>query len=225
MEVENVSHDEQWVQILQRQKVALQAAEKRKGERPRDRKPRGQLVQEFMRSRLSTMMSIQQMDHAIHQSFLPSPYPPSVASLKELTKIYLKDLQLQIHHRGSYVLLRAVTPANVMTAVMAIMEDEIDGAVLLQLYQQEGDKNRPAEKVIQHGDICVVKEPYFKVMNDGGYGLRVDHVNDVVWLFPGDSSIPLAWQSRISELKDAGILKEEGNAALKAGNLYEAVER
>jgi len=73
-------------------------------------------------------------------------------------------------------------------------------------------------------NVCIVKEPYFKVMNDGGYGLRVDHVSDILWLALNDDRVPLAWQPRVSELKDAEKLKEDGNAALKAGKLHKAVE-
>ncbi|KAK4694738.1 hypothetical protein P7C71_g2891, partial [Lecanoromycetidae sp. Uapishka_2] len=167
---------------------------------------------------------LQQMGHMIHQSFLPHPYPPSTVSWKDLKKVYIKDLQLQIHHRGSFVLLKAATVATVMTAVMAIVEDEVGEGVVLQLYQQEGDNHRRADEVIRLGDVCIVKEPYFKVMNDGGYGLRVDHVSDIVWLAANDDVVPVAWRPRISELKDAEKLKEEGNAALKAGKLCEAVE-
>lgn len=95
---------------------------------------------------------------------------------------------------------------------------------MLQLYQQEGDKYRPVDEIIQSGDVCIIKEPYFKVMSDGGYGLRVDHVSDIVWLAPNDDRVPLAWQPRINEVKEAGKLKEEGNAALKSGKLHTAIE-
>jgi len=71
-----------------------------------------------------------------------------------------------------------------------------------------------------------VKEPYFKVMNDGNYGLRVDHLSDVTWLSPDDERIPIGWRARISELeKTAETLKKEGNLALKAGKLNIAIER
>ncbi len=224
MEVEDVSHVGQWVQLLETQKAALQVASRRKGERPRDRKALDQLVREFMISRMQIQHMSIQRNHTLHHSFIPPPYLPSVASLIDLQQIYIKDLRLQIHHRGCYLLLRAATPSNVMTAVMAIMEDAVGGGIMLQLYQQKGDAYRPADEIIQSGNVCIVKEPYFKVMNDGGYGLRVDHVSDILWLALNDDRVPLAWQPRVSELKDAEKLKEDGNAALKAGKLHKAVE-
>lgn len=96
--------------------------------------------------------------------------------------------------------------------------------MIFQLYHQEDD-HRPHEEVVQVQRVCIVEEPYFKVMNDNGYGLRVDHLSDVIWLSPGDERIPLDWQARSSEIeKTPETLKEEGNLALKAGKLKDAIE-
>ena len=225
MDVDDVSHVGQWAHLLRGQQAALQAASKRRGERPMDRKPRRQLINEFMVHYVSQRLMLAQRNHHLHQSWVAPPYPPSVAALGSLRKLLLKDLYLETHHRGSYVLLRAATPSNVMTAVLAIMEDEKGDGVVFQLYQQRADDYRTVGDVIQEGSICIVKEPYFKVMIDGGYGLRVDHVSDIVWLSADDEKIPAAWKPRISDLeKDAMELKEEGSRALKAGKLYEAAE-
>ena len=227
MEIDDVSHVGQWTQLLAKQKVALQAASKRKGERPKDRRSRGQLVHEFMLRSASTSMLLGKKDrYMIHQSWVAAPYPPSVAPLRTLKKLYIKDLQLETHHRGFYSLLRVATPPVTMTAVMTIMEDENDDGVVFQLYQQEDEDHRPGEEAVRIQHVCIVKEPYFKVMNDGGYGLRVDHLSDVVWLAPDDEMIPRSWRAPISEFeKTAEALKEEGNLALKAGKLDTAVER
>ena len=227
MEIDDVSHVQRWAQLLANQKIALQAASKRKGERPKDRKSRSQLVQEFMLRSVSNSMVLGRNDlYMIHQSWVPAPYPPSVAPLSTLNKIYIKDLHLETHHRGFYSLLRVATPTATMTAVMTVMEDERDDGVVFQLYQQEDEDHRPGEEVVQIQHVCIIKEPYFKVMNDGGYGLRVDHLSDVIWLSPDDERIPLGWRARISELeKTAEALKDEGNLALKAGKLNVAVER
>lgn len=227
MEIDDVSHVGQWMQLLAKQKAALQAASKRKGERPKDRKSRSQLVHEFMLRSLSNSMVLGKKNlYMIHQSWVAAPYPPSVAPLSTLKKLYIKDLQLETHHRGFYSLLRVATPTVTMTAVMAVMEDERDDGVMFQLYQQEDEDHRPGEEVVQIQHICIIKEPYFKVMNDGGYGLRVDHLSDIIWLSPDDERIPLGWRARISEIgKTAEALKDEGNLALKAGKLNDAVER
>jgi len=69
MEVDDVSHVGHWTQLLAKQKIALQAASKRKGERPKDRRSRGQLIYEFMlRSASTTMMYRKKDRHTIQQS-------------------------------------------------------------------------------------------------------------------------------------------------------------
>ncbi|KAL8694772.1 MAG: hypothetical protein Q9218_000618 [Villophora microphyllina] len=228
MDVDDVSHVGQWKQLLQKQKVALQAAGKRKGERPTDRKSRGQLIHEFMLQSASTstfMMAQKEGHHMIHQSWVAAPYPPSVAPFEALKKIYLKGLQLETRHVGCYALLRVATPPTTMTAVMAILEDEKDDAVVFQLYQQEDQDHRPDEGVVRPQRVCIVREPYFKIMNDGGYGLRVDHISDVIWLSSDDERVPLGWGPQISEVdKTAQTLKEEGNLALGTGKLDLAIE-
>lgn len=227
MEVDNVSHVDQLMGLLEKQKVALQAASKRKGERPKNRKPRGQLIQEFMLQSLGANMMRKNKDQQMmRQSWVANPYPPSVAPFRGLKKLYIKDLLLETHHRDYYILLRVSTPPRTLTAVMVIAEDEKDDGLLLQLYQQECDGRGPVNEAIQIQRVCIVKEPYFKIVNDGGYGLRVDHLSDVIWLSPDDERIPLCWRTRISEIeKTAETLKEEGNLALKMGNLNLAVQR
>ena len=74
-----------------------------------------------------------------------------------------------------------------------------------------------AEHSVATNAICLIKEPYFKVMNDGDYGLRVDHVSDFIWLGYDNERIPSQWQPRLTTIQTASTLKEEGNAAIKAG--------
>jgi hypothetical protein len=223
MEFDDISDNREWAQLFDKQKDALQAASQRRGEQPRDRKPREQLISEFMGRRMANDIAMAQGKHQIQQSWVAPPYPPSTAALHCLQKLFIKDLRLETHHRGHYVLLRAATPSMVMTAVMVIMEDEKGHGIPFQLYQQKADAYRKAKDVIQESHLCILKEPYFKVQNDGGYGLRVDHVGDLIWLSADDERVPAAWKPRISDLEiDAMQLKDEGNRALKAGKPYEA---
>lgn len=69
-----------------------------------------------------------------------------------------------------------------MTAILVIAEDEKEDAVLLQLYQQKPEEQQLATNVVKYGDMLIVKEPYLKITGDGGYGLRVDHVSDLIHL-------------------------------------------
>ena len=228
MDVDDVSDTEQWVASLGKQEQTLETAKKRKGERPRDMKSRGLLIHEFMM--LHESLNIQRIHrsngrHMTYTSWVAEPYSPSVAPLSTLQKLYINQMQLETHHRGSYALLRVATPPNVIVAVIMIVEDEKGNGVMLQLYQQEDTEYALAEDITQLGGVCIVKEPYLKIMGNGEYGLRVDHVTDIVWLAQDDDRVPLGWRARISEVdKIAKEWKEEGNAALKARDLHKAVK-
>lgn len=228
MDVDDVSGTEQWVASLGKQEQTLETAKKRKGERPRDMKPRGLLIHEFMM--LHESLKFQKIHrsngrHMTYTSWVAEPYPPSVAPLSTLQKLYINQMQLETHHRGSYALLRVATPPDVIVAVIMIVEDEKGNGVMLQLYQQEDTEYALAEDITQLGGVCIVKEPYLKIMSNGEYGLRVDHVTDIVWLAQDDDRVPLDWRARISEFdKTAKEWKEEGNAALKARDLHKAVK-
>jgi hypothetical protein len=67
-----------------------------------------------------------------------------------------------------------------MTGIMNVVVDEREDAVMMQLYQQLEENIRPASSIVINGDVFLVKEPYFKVMGDGEYGLRIDHVSDLL---------------------------------------------
>lgn len=172
MDVEDVSGIQQWMELLAKQKAALVNTKKRKGEQPRNRKSLGQLISQHMenyaRTTVMKRQNNKQIGTFIYQSFVAPPYPPSVAPSRKLQKIYLNDMKLQTHHVDRFLLLRVATPAVEMTAIMAVLEDEVGDGVLLQLYQQEHPCHRAIEDTVKLNSVCVIKEPYFKVMNDGG---------------------------------------------------------
>ena len=215
--------------MLERQRGVLQAARARQGERPKDRRSRMELVNSFM-----IQHAIQRMEESkavgttvmIQSSFIPPPYPPSTAPLKELTKTFIEDLKLETHHRGNYLLVRSITPPNKMTAVMAIVVDERGDAMMLQICQQDIKNDRPTTSVIKQDDVFVVKEPYFKVMADGEYGLRIDHVSDLIRVEARDEKLPAQWGSRVVDVeKTANDWKQEGNDAMKRQQYWIAIER
>lgn len=229
MDTQDVSNVGQYLQELARLKEGLRAANTRKGEVPTDRKSRAELIQDCV---ISTLVSAVGQIHfsnrstQLNSSFLPPHYLPSSAPLKDLEKMLIKDLQLETHHRGYYVLLRVVTRPVRMTAILTLVEDETDDVVMLQLYQQEGEDIRPALDIVREGTVCIIKEPYFKTMSSGGYGLRVDHVSDLIWLSENSDQLPECWLPRIISLdKTADDWKQEGNAAFKAEDFHGAAQK
>lgn len=220
MDVFNVAS--QHAEFFDSQKKMLLDAKKRQGQRPRDRKSRGDLYRKFMAILQAAGASEQY--HMIHRSIIPPAYLPCTTPLAELRQVAIKDLQLEIHHRGTYLLLRSITPPSRMTAIMAIVEDENGDAIMLQLYQQEDEAQRAATDVVNVGTILLVKEPYFKVMADGEYGLRVDHLSDVTHITGYDARIPRAWQPRkIESNHSAESLKAKGNLSMEKRRYWDAI--
>lgn len=161
----------------------------------------------------------------IHSSFIPPAYQPCTTSVAELRRVVIADLQLETHHRGTYLLLRSITPPKRMTGILALMEDEKDDVILLQLYQQEDEDTREATNIVNVDTILLLKEPYFKVMGDGDYGLRVDHLSDVIHIDKDDTKIPQRWQPRLIEVGEtADTLKLRGNTAMGEARYQDAIK-
>ena len=220
MDVDNVT--EQYTELIDRQKQTLQEAKKRQGQRPHDRKSREHTYSKFM---VALMLSGNRAQkHLLQSSFIPPAYLPCSTPMTELRAVVIKDLQLETHHRGTCLLLRSITPPSRMTAIMAVMEDVNGDVVMLQLYQQEDEGNRAAADIVNVGTILLVKEPYFKVMGDGEYGLRVDHLSDVTYLKRDDARIPKAWQPRLIEIeRSAESLKIKGNSSMMESRYWDAI--
>ena len=214
--------------ILRGQKTALTAAKARQGERPHDRKSSAVLVREHLVFHRNLMHSPPSMNltGSLRTSFVSPSYQPSIKPLEHLNQVFIKDLRLETHHRGSYLTLRSMTPPNKMTAVMFVVEDENKDATLIQLFQLDDLMDWPSVKVVKENDVMVVKEPYFKVMADGNYGLRVDHVSDVSKLELNDPRFPLCWSSHISDPgMSADDWRLEGNDEFKRLNYWKAIQK
>ncbi|KAH8702961.1 hypothetical protein GQ44DRAFT_783133 [Phaeosphaeriaceae sp. PMI808] len=137
-----------------------------------------------------------------------------------------ESLKLETHHRGSYLLVRAITPLNRMTGVLALVEDERRKAILLQLHQQEEEHIRAATDIVNEGTILIIRELHFKVMASGGYSLRVDHLSDMIYLEIGDGRVPKAWRPQFVEIGESAVtLKLKGNAFVRQGKYSKALSR
>ena len=219
MDVFNVAAE--YVGLIENQKKTLQEAKKRQGQRPRDRKSREHTYRRFMAALRYDGIGEQRI---IHSSYIPPAYLPCTSPMAELRYVAIEELQLETHHRGTYLLLRSITPPSRMTAIMAIMEDENGDVLMLQLYQQEDEGKRAAADIVTVGTILLVKEPYFKVMGDGEYGLRVDHLSDVIHIKKDDARIPKAWQPRkISSIHSAESLRTKGNLSMEKKRYWDAI--
>lgn len=120
MDIQDVSQDAHYAQMVQTQKARLEAARARKGERPTDRQTRQELAEQHMIQH-EDMMALKasgRKDTYMRATMIGDPYLPSIAPLTELKKIMIKELALETHHRGSYLLLRFFVPPIRMTGML-----------------------------------------------------------------------------------------------------------
>lgn len=192
MDIHDVSGFPRYIEVLEKQKQVLRDAQSRKGQAPTEIKTRDELIIAHTFHHMLILQETPSDAFKIQSSFLPPPYHPSISPLSALKQAMIKDLVLETHHRGDFVLLRTVTPASTMSAIMAIVEDENEDGVILQLYHQ--DKSRPAEDILEEGAVLIVKEPFLKTTSDGNIAIRVDHLSDVIFLHVFDKKVPRAWR-------------------------------
>src|ERR1700728_1057010 len=102
--------------------VSLLEAKRRQGQRPRNRKSREEAYGNFTVALMLRGNKVQK--RMVHSSFIPPAYLPCTTPMTQLIRVTIKDLQLETHHRGTYLLLRSITPLSRMIAIMALMEDE-----------------------------------------------------------------------------------------------------
>jgi hypothetical protein len=217
-------HDstDEYFQLLQGQKQMLDKAKRRRGELPRDWKSRQETYLGFMMACVGNAQASQR-GPTMHSSFIPPAYLPCTTRLADLRRVMIKDLQLETHHRGTYLLLRSITPPNRMTGIIVIVEDERGDVVPLQLYQQDEENTRKVTDIVNVGTVLLVKEPFLKVMASGEYGLRVDHLTDVIDLDEHDAMIPKAWRTQTTQLS-AAAWKAEGNTAVGKEDYWQAIK-
>lgn len=131
------------------------------------------MIDEFEMCRMKTRMQKMMYKAQMKSTWMPEPYYPTTKSIEELKPIYGDDVRLEIHHRGAYIIVRTITEKNIMTAVMAVVEDEHDNVMLLSLYQPDTAAVKFGIPVLNLGDVLLIKEPYFKQTSGGQCSIRV----------------------------------------------------
>jgi hypothetical protein len=111
-----------------------------------------------------------------------------------------------------------------MTGILVLVEDESGHVVVLQIYQQEDEETRAANEIVDVGTVMILKEPFLKVMASGDYGLRVDHLCDIVIIDERDPRRPAKWCPRVLDAhRSVESLKQSGNEAISAGKPWTAI--
>ncbi|KAF4999866.1 hypothetical protein FDECE_11365 [Fusarium decemcellulare] len=224
MDIKDVSEEDHYLTFMKKVQSAAERAARRKGQLVRDHPPPQLLVASFMmKIHAASISPLSSQENVVSTTQVPAPYPPCIVAAEDLKPISIAEMRLETHHRGRKVVLRVLTPPDRMTAVMAIVEDQVATAILLQLYHQPIEAVVPAKEILAPDMVCILKEPFFKCATDGSYSLRVDHPSDVIWLNEGDERIPAKWAPSVIELnKDSKSIRMQGNDAVQGQQWAEA---
>jgi hypothetical protein len=147
---------EQYTYIIDRQKQTLLEAKRRQGQRPRDRKSRKKVYSNFIVALMLKRNKVQK--YIVYLLFILPVYLPCTIPITQLRYVTIKDLQLEIYYRGTYLLLQSIILPSCITAIIAIIEDKNSNAIILQLYQQE-DKDCTAADIVDVGILLLVRSP------------------------------------------------------------------
>jgi hypothetical protein len=220
--------------ILDAEKRKVAEAARSRGTRPPGLTSRQQLDQQQATLDLKASFAIVRPDgdtggYMTPFTIVPPYYPPSAVPYAALEKISFRQMLLETHHGGRYLLVRTLMPPVSSDGIGTIVEDEEGHTLPMYLYHQLSPQTRreKAAIVLPPNRVLVIKEPYFKVLQSGSrYGVQVEHVSDIVWLAPDDEHIPASWRDvTYVNAKDAHAFRQEGNLAFKAGNYRQAIEQ
>ncbi|KAF4984516.1 hypothetical protein FZEAL_312 [Fusarium zealandicum] len=224
MDIKDVSDDSHYVNFLKQIMHNAEQAGRRKGQAVNDHPSPSQLISSFRMKLMAKSFRPPSQQYEVATTQVPAPYLPCIVPVQDLEPISISNMRLETHHRGKKVMLRVLTPADRMTAVMAMVEDEDGTALLLQIYHQPVETVVPADEILYPGRVCILKEPFFKcATGDGSYSLRVDHPSDVIWLDESDARVPSKWKpSRTIAYNNSASIRSQGNHAVEEENWAEA---
>ncbi|RPA91728.1 hypothetical protein L873DRAFT_1751528 [Choiromyces venosus 120613-1] len=212
--------EDQWSVYFNRAETILKAAESRKGQKPLFKLSRASAI--YSHNACSSRTQPQAAGTTlIATNIAYNEHPPCITPFDALEKKYLDDLRLELAHRGSYVILRAVVNPNRYVSISTIAEDENGEVELVQIYNQD-DRRLPVS-IVPEGQVFIVKEPFFKTTSGGGTSIRVDHVSDIIFLDGEDERIPEKWRPRLRLLARRPLdWKEDGNRFYGGKQYFEA---
>ena len=139
------------------------------------------------------------------------------------------ELRVEVRHGGRVLVVRCVEVPVLLEGKGAVVvvelvgEDESGGRVPVRIYHADGKRGVGGDMPV--GCVLLVKEPFYKIMDDGTCAVRVDHVSDVVPMGEIDEGmIPVAWRVRVPEGENnVSAWVGKGNKAFQAEDDRDAV--
>ncbi|KAF2966802.1 hypothetical protein GQX73_g6792 [Xylaria multiplex] len=152
----------------------------------------------------------------LQRGHIPNNHPRPQVVIDKFMRQRLTT-QLAQARRDSYVLRTTQVPSSYAPSVRLI-----DDLAPITLSQMELQKHHRGYKVTLrvmtppdavNAIMAVVEDE--DAAGDGAYSIRVDHVSDVVWLQRTDPHIPSKWRDNRAEAGTSGVIREQGNTAVK----------
>lgn len=153
-------------------------------------------------------------------SWLSDSYPPSTAPIHKLKRIFLKDLNLDFHHRGCYVLVQ-INPCLPFSGGVVVVDDEKGNLSGVRIVHQDGQ--RTYNESWGCAKFLVIKEPFYRAVSKSSIGcITVHHVTDVVVVLLNDPRLPKNWQLRTEKSVDEW--RQLGNKAVSEKQFHLAID-
>ena len=110
-----------------------------------------------------------------------------VIPLHSMKPLLLKNMIAGEVYRNHYIKLTTISSVKIMMSVMVMVEDDEGSFTELALYNffqsdlTVASKYTIAEQTLAKGTKIIVKEPFFKVRQDGSLGIRIDNQDDLIF--------------------------------------------
>ncbi|KAK8102098.1 hypothetical protein PG984_015244 [Apiospora sp. TS-2023a] len=127
-------------------------------------------------------------------------YPPCILPACDLESITISQMEWGNRHHGRKILLRIDRFFERDDEVCAVVKDEDENAVVMELWYSPNGSQGPAGGPLKQGQAFILKEPLFSDLGNGYWKhrrphfLRVDHITDLVWLDMAGPQVPKTWQ-------------------------------
>ncbi|KAM0386994.1 hypothetical protein ACHAQC_011183 [Fusarium culmorum] len=145
-----------------------------------------------------------------------APYLPCIKTLGDLEPMKLKDLRMEINHRGLFLSLRRISPVAILEASSwAVVQDTSSNDFeRIELFLH---KSQHGCDILDTASEFIVKEPYYTINNHGESTIQVNHPSDILITEISDS--PESWRQAKRgkssfEPLSPETYKEKGNHAL-----------
>lgn len=152
--------------------------------------------------------------------WIHDPYPPSISPLEKLNKIFVSDMIMGSHHRGSFILLH-IDSKSAFSKGFSSAFDEMGNILFVRILHQDGE--HIYNENLGEPRFLIVKEPYYKELEGTSDGfVMIYHITDIIALSPGDPCMPQIWERQIDMTADE--LRLAGNQAVKGKEYYTAIK-